>query len=89
MIHLTKNEIMKFVSFNRLDAASLEFAGKVNTHLRECPECRKRVIAYQKINDLLTEFTSMDNIENMEKIEKIMERVEKAEPEAEMEMEME
>ncbi len=67
MIHLTKKEIMKFVSFESLDAAALELAGKVNTHLLECPECRKRVIAYQKMNDLLKAPGSRKEIMEMEK----------------------
>lgn len=77
MIHLTKEEIIQFVSFDSLDAASLSFAGKVNTHLLECPECRKRVIAYQKMNDLLKAPGSG---------KEILEMAKETEQEADMEM---
>ena len=51
MKHLTVDEIISFVSINKLDDESLELAAKVNAHIWECGGCRNRVDAYQTVYD--------------------------------------
>lgn len=51
MNHLSENEIIDFVSMDKLDGETLYLAAKVNTHLLSCEECRKLVSAYQAIYD--------------------------------------
>lgn len=51
MNHLSENEIIDFVSMDKLDGEALSLAAKVNTHLLSCEECRKLVSAYQAVYD--------------------------------------
>ena len=51
MKHLTVDEMISFVSINKLDDGSLELAAKVNAHIWECEECRNRVDAFQTVYD--------------------------------------
>lgn len=51
MKHLTIDEILDFVSFETLDATSLQLATKVNSHIRTCEECFRKVQAFQMIYD--------------------------------------
>lgn len=53
MKHLTIDEMIDFVSFNKLDSESLALASKVNAHIFECDICRKKVEAFQIIYDEL------------------------------------
>lgn len=53
MKHLTVDEMIDFVSFNKLDSESLALASKVNAHIFECEICRKKVEAFQIIYDEL------------------------------------
>lgn len=53
MKHLTVDEMIDFVSFNKLDSESLALASKVNAHIFECHTCRKKVEAFQIIYDEL------------------------------------
>ena len=51
MNHLTIDEIIRFVSFDTLDNENLILAGKVNSHILTCAECRDKVREYQKMYD--------------------------------------
>ena len=68
MKHLTVDEMIDFVSFNKLDSESLALASKVNAHIFKCEICRKKVEAFQIIYDELVkmgrkeEFRSVINI---------------------------
>ena len=53
MKHLTVDEMIDFVSFNKLDSESLALASKVNAHIFEFHTCRKKVEAFQIIYDEL------------------------------------
>lgn len=53
MKHLTVDEIVDFVSFNSLDADSLGNAAKVNSHIKNCEECLRKVRAFQVVYDEL------------------------------------
>ena len=53
MKHLTVDEMIDFVSFNKLDSESLALASKVNAHIFECDICRKKVKAFQIVYDKL------------------------------------
>ena len=49
--HLTVEEMIDFVSINKLDEKSVSLAAKVNAHMMQCSECRKTVAAYQTVYD--------------------------------------
>ena len=53
MTHLTVDEIITFVSMEKLDTEGIELLKKVNEHIRECPECMRKVQAYQLVYDEL------------------------------------
>ena len=78
MKHLTADEMIDFVSFNKMDSASLALASKVNAHIFACQDCRKKVEAFQTVYD---EFVKMDRkgdfsrtVLNKETIDKIKEK---------------
>lgn len=54
MTHLTVDEIIDFVSISKMDIGSMELASRVNTHIRGCDDCLKKVRAFQLIYDELT-----------------------------------
>ena len=56
MEHLTVEEMIDFVSFDRIDEESLALAAKVNAHILSCDACRKKVAAFQTVYD---EFAAM------------------------------
>lgn len=60
MKHLTIDEIIDFVSFNKLDSKSLELAARVNAHIFKCATCREKVEAFQIVYD---EFVRMNKKE--------------------------
>lgn len=62
MNHLTIDEIIRFVSFDTLDNDNLILAGKVNSHILTCAECRDKVRKYQKMYD---ESSLSDSTENV------------------------
>lgn len=53
MAHLNVEEIIEFVSFEDLSKDSMELSIKVNGHIRSCPECLKKVSAFQTVYDEL------------------------------------
>lgn len=54
MKHLMFEDFIEYVSANVLDDDTIALFSKVNTHIRECEECRNLVNAFQKIYDTLT-----------------------------------
>ena len=55
MKHLSIDEIIDFVSINKLDIESLKLASDVNAHILRCNACRKKVEAFQNVYDELTQ----------------------------------
>jgi len=51
MKHLTVDELIDFVSMNRMDEQSMELASKVNTHIGECENCLRKLRAFQLVYD--------------------------------------
>ncbi len=66
MKHLTVDEMIDFVSLSRLDAESLALASKVNAHLADCGECRKKITAFQTVYD---EFVRIGRKKNLDRNE--------------------
>ena len=58
MKHLTFDEIIDFVSFEKLDADTMNLASAVNGHICECQECFELVKAYEETK---TPFMFMEN----------------------------
>ncbi len=54
MEHLTNDELIAFVSMDRLDGPSLKLASKVNGHIGSCGSCLERLKAFQLIYDEFT-----------------------------------
>lgn len=54
MKHLTVDEIIDFVSFEKADTASLNLSLRVNEHIRICEKCRRIVNAFQTVYDEFT-----------------------------------
>ena len=54
MEHLTIEEIIEFVSFEKMDAESLKLASRVNAHIRSCPSCMRKVRAFQLVMEELS-----------------------------------
>ncbi len=50
MEHLMIEEIVKFVTLKKVDAA---LCGKVNAHMCECTECRRKVRETRKLYEAL------------------------------------
>lgn len=61
MKHLTVEEMISFVSIKSLDEKSLELIDRVSEHICECSECRKKVDAFQTVQD------ELDRMENAKK----------------------
>ena len=53
MKHVTAEEMIDFVSFDRIDPQTLANASAVTTHIRTCSACLRRVNAFQMIYDEL------------------------------------
>lgn len=53
MKHLTVDEMIDFVSFEKIDNGIIDLASKVNTHILKCESCRKETLAFQIIYDEL------------------------------------
>lgn len=65
MKHLTVDEMIDFVSFNKLDSESLALASKVNAHIFECHTCRKKVESFQIIYDELVKLGRKDDFKSL------------------------
>lgn len=53
MAHLTVNEIIEFVSFDKLSEKTVALSSKVNEHIRSCPNCLEKVSSFQMVYDEL------------------------------------
>lgn len=53
-MHLTTDEILNFITMESITQDSIAFAAKVNSHIMQCEDCRKKVEAFQMLNDGLT-----------------------------------
>lgn len=53
MEHLTIEDIIQFVTISVIDENSFRLASRVNTHILQCDQCRKKVSAFQTIYDKL------------------------------------
>lgn len=53
MKHLTVDEIIDFVSMDKVDAKTLAKASYVNAHIRSCEQCLRKVRAFQTVYDEL------------------------------------
>lgn len=53
MEHLTLDQIIQFVTMDEINDENLKLAAYVNNHIMLCDECRKKVEAYQAVNDAL------------------------------------
>lgn len=53
MEHLSIEEIINYVTADKVDNRTLDLLSKVNGHIRNCPTCRKLVSSYELINDEL------------------------------------
>lgn len=54
--HLTFDEMIKYVTIDKLDDEALSFITEKNVHLKECKECAKRIDKLQELcADLLPE----------------------------------
>lgn len=51
MDHLTAEELIEFVSFEKIDGQSMKLAVRVNTHIRNCADCMGKVRSYQCVYD--------------------------------------
>ncbi len=51
MTHLTLDEIIEYVSIDKLCEESLKLASKVDTHIRSCDECLEVVRALRSVHD--------------------------------------
>ncbi len=61
MKHLTVDEMIDFVSFNKLENESLVLASRVNAHIFACQDCRNKVEAFQTVYDELVNLGKEDN----------------------------
>lgn len=55
MNHLSIDEVIEFVSFNKMTKENLELAARVNAHICRCEKCLELVNKYQAIYDEYTE----------------------------------
>lgn len=65
MKHLTVDEMIDFVSINKLDDESLKLASVVSAHILQCDICRKKVEAFQIVYDELIKMTKNKNFSNI------------------------
>ncbi len=53
-MHLTTDEILNFITMESLTQENVTLAAQVNSHIMQCDECRKKVEAFQALNDKLS-----------------------------------
>lgn len=49
--HLTTDEILMFISFDKVTPETLKLVSRVNDHIGVCKECFDKVSAFQTIQD--------------------------------------
>ncbi len=52
-MHLKVDEIIDFISFEKLDEHNIQIAKRVNGHILTCDECRSKVTDFQAVYDEL------------------------------------
>ncbi len=73
--HLSIEEIIKYVTANKVDKETLDLLSKVNGHIRNCPSCKEKVVAYETVNDEFKKETvenglELNHIDDLIEIEK-------------------
>lgn len=53
MEHLSIEEIIKYVTVNKVDKETLDLLSKVNGHIRICSFCREKVASFERVSDEL------------------------------------
>ncbi len=64
-MHLTTDEILNFITIDNMTPEVISFAAKVNCHIMQCEECRKKVEAFQIVYDKLSGTTLSDPKRNI------------------------
>ena len=62
MTHLTVEEIIEFVSFDKLSEDTMALSTKVNEHIRSCPTCLEKVSSFQTVYDELCRIGSVSDV---------------------------
>lgn len=61
MTHLTVEEMINFVSFDKISNETTALASKVNSHICSCGECFEKVAAFQDVYDELCRIGTVNN----------------------------
>lgn len=74
MKHLSIEEIIDYVMVSKVNAETLDLLSRVNGHIRNCTECKEKVLAFETINDELRKRArenrlDLNQIEDLIKIE--------------------
>lgn len=62
MTHLTVEEIIEFVSFDKLLEGTVALSAKVNEHIRSCPACLQKVSSFQMVYDELSRIKNVADV---------------------------
>ena len=62
MTHLTVEEIIEFVSIDKLSEETITLSTKVNEHIRSCPTCLEKVSSFQMVYDELCIIGSVSDV---------------------------
>ena len=62
MTHLTVEEIIEFVSIDKLSEETIALSTKVNEHIRSCPTCLEKVSSFQMVYDELCRIGSVSDV---------------------------
>ena len=63
MEHLTVEEIIKYVTANKVDRETVDLLSKVNGHIRTCPACEEGVSAFECVNEALEKATFENDLD--------------------------
>ena len=62
MTHLTVEEIIEFVSFDKLSEDTITLSTKVNEHIRSCSTCVEKVSSVQMVYDELCRIGNVGDV---------------------------
>lgn len=62
MTHLTVEEIIEFVSFDKLSEDTITLSTKVNEHIRSCSSCLEKVSSFQMVYDELCRIGNVGDV---------------------------
>lgn len=73
--HLSIEEIIEYVTANKVSKETLDLMSRVNGHIRICSSCREKIESYERINEKLikesligdSSFNDVDEIIKMKK----------------------